>query len=102
MKMKRYTPYLIFSLAVLIAGIALFGNNSYRELQQLKESLLEQTEETSALKEKIVGLRKEVNGLQADDRMLEKTARNELALARDNELVFLFPDEPSVNEEAAR
>lgn len=96
--MKRYTPHLILMFALLIAGFALFGSDSYSELQMLQSTLEKERKQAQALKSKVNTLRREVSSIQTSNRALDKAARNELALARENEVVVFF-DEPATQEE---
>jgi cell division protein FtsB len=50
----------------------------------------------------VTDLREKVYGLKNDDRVLEKTARNELGLARPGELIVFFEDEKNAEIDLGR
>ena len=91
--MKRYVSYVILTCALIIALLALFGDDSFSKLSAMRRGLEFQREKNAELDRDVKGLRREVMGLKSDDRTLEKAARNELGLARPNELVFIFEDQ---------
>jgi len=91
--MMKYTPYILFGCAVVVAFLSLFGDDSFSALSKLKENLERQRKYNAAEQERVFELKKRVLSLQKDDRALEKAARNELGLAREDELVFIFADE---------
>ena len=91
--MKQYVPLIVVGLAIITALFTIFGDGNYSKLSQLRASIESQKEKNDVLRSRIDGLQKQVDGLQQDDRELEKAARNELGMARPNELIFLFDDE---------
>jgi len=91
--MRQKTPYIVLFFAVIFALFALFGNDSYSELTQLRERLAAQTEYSSGLQKNVNELRRSISGLKRDDRHLETVARDELGLVRDDEIIFIFDDE---------
>jgi cell division protein FtsB len=88
--MKRYTPIMFVVCAAAVAAFALLGDDSYSRLISMQKTLEHQKIENADLAQEVTGLRQEVHGIQTDDRMLEKAARDELGMARHGELVFLF------------
>ena len=93
--MTRFFPYLLIFLALAIAGFTLFGANGYPRLQGLRQSLVSQSQSNFELGNRVERLRRDVVGLQDDDRMIEKAARTELGMARTDEMVFIFDQEPN-------
>ncbi len=75
--------------------VSLFGDDSYSKLQTLRRSLEAQKSLNAELHGRVRGLDSEVRSIQVSDRELEKHARNELGLARPNELIFIFDDSSS-------
>ena len=61
----------------------------------LERNLDTQRSRNHELRTHVDDLRAKVNAIGSDDRALEKAARNELGLARENELVFIFDNEQS-------
>ena len=91
----RYIPYIILFSAVIFASFALFGNDSYSDLVLLRERLKAQSEHTSVLRSTVSDLRNQVHGFQDDNRFLERVARDDLGLVREDEILFVFEDEES-------
>lgn len=88
--MRRYAPFL-FVLGVLVTAVyTLFGDDSYSKLVALRSRLEVQQSENKVMTDEVRRLRKEVTGVLQDDRELEKAARNELAMARHGEVIYLF------------
>lgn len=90
--MRKYLPLLFLACAVITALVSFLGDNSYSKLQALRNGLLVQREENQKLESYVNDLKREVQGLNQDPRVLEKAARNELGLARPNETIFLFEE----------
>ncbi len=70
------------------------GDGSYLKLLSLRKSLETQKEKNLEAEQNIAELRRTAHGIIADDRELEKAARNQLGLARPGERVFIF-EEPA-------
>ena len=90
--MKQYAPLIAVILAILVALLSVLGDDSYARLSQLKSAIMTQKEKNDVLRGRVEDLRGQVAGLQTTDRSLEKAARNELGMARPNEMIFLFDD----------
>ncbi len=90
--MRLLTPVIIFFLAAITVAFTLFGDGSYGDLARLRDTLAGQRRKNETLDEQVAGLKRDVTTLQTDDRALEKAARNELGMARPDELVFFFTD----------
>lgn len=88
------SPLSIFFLIGAIAVFAYFllGDGSISNFHSLKESLDTQRVKTEELRTKVDSLKSQAYKLKKDDRFLEQAARNELGLARPDELIFLFDD----------
>lgn len=91
--MKSLTFLAILFLALVTTVLSLIGSGSYPRLTALRESVAAQREHNEELSTKITDLRQRVHAVRSDPRGLEKAARNELALARDGEVIVFF-DEP--------
>lgn len=80
------------ALVTLLLGFALFGERGILHMLKLagqKASLSQELAESEAQNEK---LRSEINSLRSDRRYIERIARTELGMVRDDELVFQFSD----------
>ncbi len=88
--MRYLTPGVLLAFAAMITFFCFYGNDSYSQVLTLQKSLREQRERNAAVAGHLMELKREIAGLQRDNRVLEKAARNELGLARPGELVFFF------------
>ena len=84
----------LFFLLVVGTGLAVFyfGVGNYQRLSLLSHNVSMQREKNGEIKQQVEQLRREVRGLQTDDRVLEQAARNELGMARKDEYVIIFND----------
>lgn len=88
--MRYLTPGLIFALAAAITVFAFCGNDSYARMLAQRQSLREERQHNAELAARVNDLKRRISGLQKDNRVLEKAARNELGMARPGELLFFF------------
>jgi cell division protein FtsB len=79
-------------IAVVVAYYSFFGEEGYRRLLTLRHTLQVQREDNNALEDEVRSLKKEVHGLQTSERAIERAARDELGMARPNEVIFFFED----------
>lgn len=80
------------ALVALILGFALFGDRGILHMLKLsgqKAVLTERIDEVQAQNEKLRG---EIAALRSDRRYIERIARIELGMVREDELVFQFSD----------
>ena len=89
----KYAPFLLISAAVIIITAIVATDTSYSKLKDMRQTLTAEREKTKDTLKEIDDLKTSLKRLKTDDRFLELTARNELGLARENELVFLFPED---------
>lgn len=78
--------------AIITTLISVLGGDNLSRLHALQGSLSAQREKNEELGGYVASLRREVHGLRSDDRVLEKAARNELGMARPDEVIVLFDD----------
>ena len=98
LQMRRIVPGLILILLMVLTIHSLFSDQSYAKLTSLDKSLELQQAKNAELNTEVVELKKRLVGLTTNDRVLEKTARNELGMARDDELIFIFEKNKELNE----
>lgn len=96
--MKALTFLIIFLLAVVTAGLSLFGGGSYPKLVSLETNLEAQKRRNAELQDHVQSLQEKVYAVRHDARGLEKAARNELGLARPNELIVIFDKKDRAKE----
>lgn len=96
--MKGLAASIILFCALVAALFSLFGDESYGRMQSLKRSLGAQQQKNDELRSHLGDLKREVSGLQHDDRILEKAARNELGMAKPNEMIFIFENQKGASD----
>lgn len=96
--MRSLVPVMLVLLGGVAVLFTVFGGDNYAHLNDLRSTLQMEHQSNQMLKEQVEALRREVSGLQTNDRTIEKAARNELALARPEEMIFLFDGESSNGE----
>lgn len=85
-------PYAIIALALILMVMAIFGDESYVRLQALQVELESQRQDNDEMREYLKTLKRDVVGLTNNDRLLEKTVRNDLGMQRDNEITVIFEE----------
>ena len=88
--MNRLLPYMLLLIAGVVAYFSFFGDEGYAKLTSLRESLTSQQEKNREASNEVKKLRRDVRSLQSDPREIEKAARNELGMARPNEVILFF------------
>ncbi len=78
------------ALVALILGFALFGDRGVLHMLKLSGQKAELTQTLAEFKAQNEGLRVEIASLRGDRRYIERIARTELGMVRDDELVFQF------------
>ncbi len=68
---------------------------SYHELRAQYKSLVQEAERHDAVN---AALSREIRLLQTDDRYVEKIIRQRLNFVRDNEILYLFAEDPQPSE----
>jgi len=76
--------------ALVAAAFSFLSDDGFVRLSALSRRLEQQHHANSKLSDAVQDLRREVQGLQADPRTVEKAARSELGMARSDELVVIF------------
>ena len=86
---SRLTFFVVLSCIVLCMGyFSVFGDRGILHLQKLKAELSTITAASDELNRKNAELKKEIQLLKNDPRYIEKIAREELGLARKDEMVY--------------
>jgi cell division protein FtsB len=81
----------LFMLTLLVKTV--FGDRGFLNVLKIRSQYALLCEEVKMMEEKNVRLIEEVTRLKSDEYYKEKVAREKLGLARDGEIVFLFPDD---------
>lgn len=78
--------------AVLMIGLLgyliLYGDGGWRELDAMKQELTDIKEENRQIENDNIRIYRKIDRLKNDPEYLENTARQELKLIRENEIVF--------------
>lgn len=91
--MRRFGSLALVMLALVVLYFSFYGEDSYSRFKGLEQAHSAQKEKNDELRSDLTGLRREVSGLHKNDRELEKVARNELGMARSDEVIFIFEDD---------
>ena len=88
----RHLPFILILSCLVLALVSLINDGGVARKRTLEQNLERQRAKNEELKGYVNGLRKEIYALSHDNRAIEKAARNELGMARPNELVFFFEE----------
>ena len=80
------------ALVALILGFALFGDRGILHMLKLSGQKTVLSQKLADFETQNEGLRVEIAALRGDRRYIERIARTELGMVRDDELVFQFTD----------
>jgi cell division protein FtsB len=78
------------ALVALLLGFALFGDRGLLHLLKLSGQKADLAAKLAQVEEQNEALRGEITSLRSDRRYIERVARLELGMVRDDELVFQF------------
>ena len=90
--MKRFAGLVLLAFTVITVLFLIFGDESYSNLRALERSVKLQTERNANLDTYVSDLKSTVRSLRYDDRAIEIAARNELGMARPDEIIFFFEE----------
>jgi cell division protein FtsL len=89
--MKKKNLFLLILIAFLIFGIlTFFGEKGIFHLLHLQKEVARIKERNIKLEEENKKLREEVKRLQSDKRYIEETARKELGMVKEGEIIYQF------------
>lgn len=88
--MRRSAPFIIMIALLAACVFSILGEDGYRKLVMLRRALAAQVEDNTQSMNELNALKRKVKGLRSDPRALEKSARNELGMARPDEMIFIF------------
>ena len=91
--MKASVPLILLILAAIATSLSIFREGGFTNLSALRRSVEIQRQRNSDVRESVESMKQEVHRIESDPRALEKAARNELGLARPNEIVVVFDEE---------
>lgn len=74
----------------MAAAFSFLSDDGFVRLSSLNRRLEQQQRANVKLSDTVQALKREVQGLQADPRTVEKAARSELGMSRPDEVVVIF------------
>ncbi len=83
-------PLALLTVAIVSVPMLVLGDAGLPRWRALREALTEAEHENDRLEREVRDLREEVEALRHDPEAIERIARDELGLAREDELVFQF------------
>lgn len=89
---RTFLPLGLLGLAVVGAPLMIFSQDGMPRLRAVEGELAGVTRENAQLEREINVLRSTARGLRDDPATLERLARDDLGLIRQNEVIFQFPD----------
>jgi cell division protein FtsB len=85
---KKIVSLLFIFILLALLSITVFGQRGLLHMTRLKEELKRFEVSNQKLQEENTALKKEIEQLKNDRRHLEDLARDELGLAKENELIY--------------
>jgi cell division protein FtsB len=100
--MSRLTRpgWIVVGALLILAVMAVFGDNGVLALRQLRGEVDTLVREVRALEAENERLSRQITALQDDPAVIERIAREELGLVRPGERVLRFPRSPRPGEPA--
>jgi cell division protein FtsB len=86
----RRIPWWTLGVIVMVLAFALFGNRGILHIFKQQRYQADLQQELAAVEEVNAGLRKEIASLRSDRRHLERMARSQLGMVREDEVVYQF------------
>jgi cell division protein FtsB len=90
--LSKKAPVVILFLALTLCLLAFLGDESFTKLQSLRKDLQGESVDNQKMQGYVEKLKREVWSLKKDDRLIEKSARENLGMARPDEKIFLFKE----------
>ena len=89
---SSYLAIIVMLGALAFVVYSVFSEGGYFTYTTLGRNLESQRQKNIEAEGQVEELRRKVYSLQNDERALERAARDELGLARPNEMIFTFED----------
>ena len=86
----RRLPWLSLGVIVVMFSLALFGNRGILHIFKQKRHQADLQQQLAQVEEVNAGLRQEIASLSSDRRHLERMARSQLGMVREDEIVYQF------------
>ena len=88
----RNFPWGLVGIIVIMLAFAMFGNRGIIHIFKLKRQQAALEEQLAQVEVVNDGLRKEISSLNSDRHHLERMARSQLGMVREDEVVYQFSD----------
>ena len=88
--MKQYFSYILLGSSALLFFFTFFASDGARHLESLNEQKAFQEHEQAKVEARVEELREVLVGMEENPRVLEKVAREQLKVVRENETIVLF------------
>lgn len=106
----RRLPWWPFGVVAVVFVFAFFGDRGILHIFKLKRQQADLQQQLAEVEAVNAGLRKEIASLSYDRRHLERLARSQLGMVREDEVVYQFsskaqttpPAPPATTDEASR
>jgi cell division protein FtsB len=86
----RRMPWWTLGVVAFAMAFALFGDRGILHIFKQKRYQADLQQQLAAIEEVNAGLRTEISALRADRRHLERMARSQLGMVREDEVVYQF------------
>jgi cell division protein FtsB len=86
----RSFPWGLVGVVAIMLGFAMFGNRGILHIFKLKRQQAALEEQLAQIETVNNGLRREINSLSTDRNHLERMARSQLGMVREDEVVYQF------------
>ena len=97
--MSRVRAFLAWALpmglllgSIVFVPLRILDERGLPRYRRLRDELHEVERHNERLREEVRGLQTQVGALRSDERAIERIARDELGMVRDDEIVFQFPE----------
>lgn len=91
---NRLASFVILLFAGVFFLLSLYGSHGLLRLQAVDGDIVKMQRTAEELDAEIAKLKGQIQAAGRDNDILEQKAREELGLARPNEVIYIFPNEP--------
>ncbi len=92
--MNRVASVVILLLSVVLFLFSLAGNHGLLHLRNLEQEIHQLEGKTTEMKQETARIKNEIYGVQNSAEVLEQRSREELGMAKPNEIIYTFSGKP--------
>ena len=85
-------PFALIVVAIIAVPLRILDSRGLPRYRALEAELSQVDSENDRLRREVADLSREVSALRTDTASIERIARDELGMVRDDEMVFQFPE----------